>query len=171
MIPSETAKCRAVVAPYCVGNGLDLGSGGDPVIPQAIQIEKLRASFECQNYHIQYPVQWRGTAEILPFKDSVCDYVFSSHVLEDFKDWMPLLIEWDRVLVRGGYLIIQIPDHERFRAAVRRGQPDNLDHQHEGRVGELSEHVQRVGNYEVIRDGFCPDVPGEYNILFVARKR
>lgn len=93
----------------------------------------------------------------------------SSHVLEDFLDWCPVLKEWDRVLKVGGFLLVAVPDHERFRKAVLRGQGDNLGHRHESHVGELSAHLGAT--YHIFMDDFVSDSPDEYSILFIGRKK
>lgn len=45
----------------------------------------------------------------LPFKDSVLDYVISSHVLEHFFDPVKTIKEWLRVVKKGGYVFMIIP--------------------------------------------------------------
>lgn len=165
---SETSLHRESVAGWCLGNGLDLGSGGDPVVPNAIQVE-LPNQYT-PDLGGQYPVQIRGDATRLHwFADGAMDYLYSSHLLEDFADWEPVLREWVRVLRPGGKLVLLIPDKERFAAAVAAGQPPNGSHQHEGRVGELSEYADRLG-LRVIADGFVHPESPDYNILFVAYK-
>jgi SAM-dependent methyltransferase len=168
--PSETSKHRHLCLEYCKGNGVDLGSSGDPVVPWAIQVELPAEQYKI--YNVTRPVvesiQWRGSALDLPFKDHTLDFVHSSHLLEDFADWGPPLREWDRVLKPGGHMIIAVPDHQRFRAAVARGQGDNLSHKHESHVGELTKYLR---TYEVLHDAFVTDHPHEYSILYVGRKR
>ena len=109
----------------------------------------------------------RGDALDLPFKDGTVDTVQASHLLEDYADWWPALREWDRVLKVGGFLIIAVPDNERFRARVAAGQGDNLSHKHEGRVGELTEYLH--GSYAVFADELVN--AADYSILFIGRKR
>ena len=36
---SETSKCRDRLAKYCIGNGLDIGHGGDPINDTAITLD------------------------------------------------------------------------------------------------------------------------------------
>jgi hypothetical protein len=36
---SETSICRARLGPFCVGAGLDLGPGGDPINDTAIRVD------------------------------------------------------------------------------------------------------------------------------------
>lgn len=171
---SETSKHRPLTVPYCQGNGIDIGSGGDPVVPNAIQVELNLAHYlEYRSGEIPAnPIQWHddSAALNLPFKDAVLDFVYSSHLLEDFFDWWPPLIEWVRVLKPGGYLVILIPDQERWQAALRRGQPPNCAHRHEGRVGELTTYCGRLG-LQVIEDRLAiPEDPFDYTIAFIARK-
>lgn len=173
-IMSETAKFKHLVQQYCTGNGVDLGSAGDPVVPHAIQVDL--PELEYRRYNTTRPaavIQWRGTAEDLPFKDNTLDWLSSSHLLEDFKDWSPLLNEWHRVLKRSGYMIISVPDHERFRAYVRRGREagvncENCSHRHEGKIGEVASYFP---TYETLYDNFVNGDPNEYSLLYVGRKR
>ena len=167
MSQSETSRHRHLAAPYCVGNGVDIGSGGDPVVPHAIQVDLLQPYTKVGDETIQ----WHGDALDLPFKDGTCDWAFSSHLLEDFADWNPPLREWTRVLKPGGHLVILLPDRERWAAALMRGQPPNLAHQHEGSPGELSTYCDVLG-LEPIVDGLIhPDDPNEYSLMFVGRKK
>jgi SAM-dependent methyltransferase len=168
MSDSETSKHRHLVVQYCSGNGVDLGSSGDPVVPWAIQVDLPAAQY--RHYNTTRPeatIQWRGTALDLPFKDSVLDWVHASHLLEDWPDWGPPLQEWDRVLKPGGHMLISVPDRGRFRAAVARGQGDNLSHKHESYVGELTKSLPA---YTALRDGFVRDDLQEYSILYIGRK-
>jgi hypothetical protein len=38
---SETSKCRGRLKKFCVGYGVDIGYGGDPIPPSAITIDLL----------------------------------------------------------------------------------------------------------------------------------
>jgi ubiquinone/menaquinone biosynthesis C-methylase UbiE len=78
------------------------------------------------------PVQLGGdTTRLHWFNDGVLDFVYSSHLLEDFVDTKSVLREWLRVLKRGGRLIIFCPDESRFRThCANTGQPYNPHHQH-----------------------------------------
>lgn len=162
---SETSKHRALTAQYCEGNGIDIGSGGDPVVAQAVSIDLPDPYSEQGNV-----IHWRGDALDLPFKDRVCDFVYSSHLLEDFFDWWAPLREWVRVLKSGGHLVILIPDRERWAAALERGQPPNCSHKHEGQVGELTTYCSHLGLHPILDQFALPDDPLDYSICFVGRK-
>lgn len=165
---SESDKHRHLVTEFTKGNGVDLGSSGEPIVPWAIQVDL--PDKEYHTYNITRPeaaIHWRGYAQSLPFKDETLDFVHASHLLEDFPDWWPLLREWNRVLKPGGFMIISVPDHDRFRAAVKRGQGDNLSHKHESKVSEVASFLKP---YATIFDGFVNDDPLEYSLLYVGQK-
>lgn len=170
---SETSLCRHITTPFCVGNGVDVGSGGDPVVPWAIQVDLPDEQFKEYGHvnGIERPIQWRGSCRDLPFKDGVLSWVYSSHLIEDFDDWPVVLAEFVRVLKHGGYLIIMVPDKERFRARVLAGQGDNFSHKHEFHVGELTNWAHSRGDLQVLFDQLTLTTGlDDYNILFVAKK-
>jgi predicted SAM-dependent methyltransferase len=125
----ETSKCRSRLAKYCEGYGVDLGFGGDPILLSAIRMDMVQPYTKVGNF----PVQLGGKAEDLYwFKDAVLDYVFSSHLLEDFFDTEAVLREWIRVLKPRGKLVIFCPDEQRFRKHCKEtGQLYNTAHVHD----------------------------------------
>ncbi len=171
--PSEASKWRHLVAPYLTGNGVEIATGGDPMVPHAIQIELSEASYAHYNsgQPLRGPVQWRDDNAItnLPFKDNTLDFLCNSHIIEDYFDWAPLLKEWVRVLKPGGRLVICVPDKKRWAAALAKGQPPNCAHKHESYVGELTEHCTPLG-VKTIMEAFTEIPPGDYNIAYVGMK-
>lgn len=175
---SETSKYRTLTVPYCKGNGLDLASGGDPVVPHAISIELDEPTYAYYNSNqpARGPLHYRDNNAIwnLPFKDNTLDFVYSSHLLEDFTrdKWPILLREWSRVLKPGGYLVILVPEVERWNYAIRvLGQPPNCAHAApEPSIGELSIHFMSVG-LDVVEERLTNLNEHDYSILAVARKR
>jgi SAM-dependent methyltransferase len=165
---SELAKVKHLVEPYCNGCGLDVGSQGHSVIPHAWQLDLEPKEFKRYNggNPPAGPIQLRGDARKLPVETGSLDFLISSHLLEDYLKWTPILVEWVRVLKPGGRLIILVPDHKRFRAAVAAGQPDNSNHHHEAYVGELSSYAALLG-VRVIEDRLVDE---GYTILFVAER-
>jgi predicted SAM-dependent methyltransferase len=78
------------------------------------------------------PVQLGGTCESLKwFKNDVLDFIFSSHLIEDFSydDQVRILKEWLRVLKPGGRIILYQPDERVYRAhCATTGQGYNHNH-------------------------------------------
>ncbi len=169
MANSEVGKHRSQIAKYCVGNGLDLGSAGAPCVPSAVQVELPNPY--CPFLETEYPPQLRGKAEDLYwFKDGVLDYVMSSHLLEDWSeaDQPKVLAEWGRVLKKGGYLIILVPEISMWHAIVAANKNrENLAHKHELKVGELSNMLK--DDFEIIEDRMADDT--DYTVLFVGKKK
>ncbi len=171
MSTSETSKYRYLTEQYCGGCGVDIGSGGDPVVPWAISIDLP------QPYGVPMgdaPIHLRTlSVDLHWFGNRKLDFIYSSHLIEDFDPYgqIRLLREWDRVLKSGGHMIILAPERGRWKAALAAGQPPNDAHKHELAIGELTTMCQCLfeGGYEVLYDD-CPD-PNDYGIVFVARKR
>ena len=170
---SETAKYRHLTAQYCQGSGVDIGSSGDPVVPHAIQIDLEKPYCPLIG---DGPIHLRGDGTVLKwFAAESLDFVYSSHLIEDFypAQWKAIFPEWSRVLKKGGYMVILAPEKERWRKAIEAGQPPNEAHCHEPQSAELSYcfglWYQSLGLYDIIMDE-CPD-PNDYGIVFVARKR
>ena len=176
-VMSETSKYRALTTKYCYrddgqpGCGVDLASQGDPVVPWAIQLELPPLEFAHYNSnHEPYgPIQLRGHADRLPFDNASLDFVYSSHLLEDYVEWSAILGEWVRVLKPGGKLIVLVPDKARWAAALARGQPPNCAHRHEAVVGELSTYAPDLG-LQVVEDRLTNCFPDDYSILFVGAR-
>lgn len=170
MYLTEAAKYRHLTSPYCLGVGVDIASRGDPVVPSAINFElpdELAERYGSKE--MCGPIQLRGDALHLPFDSNSLDYVHCSHLLEDYKDWIPPLMEWVRVLKPGGYLVLLIPEVHLWNEAIAKGQPPNCSHRHEGQVGELTSYKD-ILNVTVLEDRLTACHPGDYSILFIARK-
>jgi len=128
MHASETSRCRERLKKYCTGYGLDIGYGGDPIIPTAITLD-MPVPYTVMGVA---PLNLGGDARSLYwFKDNVLDYVFSSHLLEDFpeNEIQSILSEWLRVIRPNGCIILYCPDEQKFRKHCRvTGQPYNAHH-------------------------------------------
>jgi len=121
---SETAKHRYLFLPYCQGNGLDIGFGGDPIVDTAITFDLP----ERYSHVGDKPQHIKGNAQSLyMFNDKSLDYIYSSHCIEDFIDTWGVLVEWLRVLKIGGLLCLLFPDEKiyRTRTPIR-----NIEHKH-----------------------------------------
>lgn len=169
--PSEASKQWKHIKPYVHGNVIDLGSGGWPIVPHAIQIELPPDLFAhyTQGREPAVPIQYGGSALDLPFKDNTIDTVFSSHLLEDmaYERWPIVFNEWKRVLKGGGHMIILTPDRARWAAALAKGQPPNCEHRHEPAFGEVGRCGQMMG-LRLVVERFCDEE--DYSVLTVFQK-
>lgn len=114
------------------------------------------------------PIQLRGHADKLPFDDASLDAVYVSHYCEDVPQskWPELFGEWKRVLKPGGYMIILVPEVERWNYAIRvLGQCPNCSHSApEPSVGDLSRVALKLG-LEIIEERLTDCYEHDYSIL------
>ena len=68
----ETSKIRDRALPYCVGKGIDLGCGRDPITPDCVAMDR----HEAPEVTLVGDIGAR-----LPFDDVTFDWVYSSHAL------------------------------------------------------------------------------------------
>lgn len=173
---SEVSKIRHLCAKYCEGNGVDVGSGGDPTVPHAIQLELPKeeyARYRGGDIH-RSPIQWHGNCWNLPFKDNTLDWIASHHLIEDFaRDRWPILFsEWGRALKRGGYMIISVPERKRWQAAIAKGQKPNCSHYGpEPLVGDITKAINLVTTLTVISEALTNQSPEDYTILAIIKKK
>ncbi len=181
MIMSETSRYRHLTRPYCLlpngepGCGVDLASGGDPVVSWAWQLELPHdqyAYYNC-NTPVRGPIQLRADAftHRASEADSL-DWVYSSHLLEDKPrdQWPAIMAMWASMLKPGGLLILLVPERTRWEAALRRGQSPNCSHAGpEPAVGDMSIAAVAAG-LEVVEDRLTDLTPEDYTILGVFRR-
>jgi predicted SAM-dependent methyltransferase len=167
---SETDTSRDLLAPYCVGIGMDVGYGGNKVVPEAWAFD-LPQPYTSVGDDRQ---QLRGDCRSFPFLcDNALDYIYSSHVLEDFtySDLVSIVGEWRRVLKPGGVMVTNCPDQQRFLAhCSATGQ--GINEAHKEPDFSLQNFKSRVlaftGEWEVT---FEQDFFGNYSWLLVVRKK
>ena len=164
---SETSKCRTRLAPFCAGYGLDLGFGGDPISAQAIRVDHPQPYADTGSA----PVQLGGDATKLHwFHDGVLDYIYSSHLLEDFPETESVLREWLRVLKPGGNLIIFCPDEKIYREhCSKTGQIYNPNHKHaDFSLLKVKRILTLIGGLKFIHENPLVDI---YSWELVAQKQ
>jgi ubiquinone/menaquinone biosynthesis C-methylase UbiE len=127
---SETSKVRQLVLPFCVGKGCDIGFGGDKIKKDdcvGIDYELPYAATGADKVDIACDV----INEEIPIPDNSFDYVYSSHLIEDFADTTDALRKFTRILKPGGKLILVFPDQKKYEEICRKsGQLLNNRHVH-----------------------------------------
>jgi predicted SAM-dependent methyltransferase len=128
-INSWTGVVRPLIAPLLEGKmGLDLGFGGDAISPHSITMDLPKPYTNVGDNHQHLAGDARN---LYWFRDGVLDYVYSSHLLEDFAELEPVLTEWLRVIKPGGQLILCLPYEQKYREYCKANKEGrNLHHTH-----------------------------------------
>ncbi len=160
----ETVHIRSEVIEFCKGKGLDLGCGGVKICPEAWGFD-LPTPYTDLKFT---PIELKGDARQLPVNNGVLDYVYSSHLLEDFTNTFDVMFEWTRVLKKGGYLILYLPNQKIFKAfCEKRGWGDNLNH----RIDEMSlEYIRKTAIHLPLEEVKSIEHHMAYSFLIVFRK-
>jgi SAM-dependent methyltransferase len=96
---------------YFVGNGIDIGSGPDPLRRYAELFPLMK---RCRDWDIA-----DGDAQFLAtIPDESLDFVHSSHCLEHMQNPQEALHHWLRVLKPGGHLVVTVPDEDLYEQGV-----------------------------------------------------
>lgn len=97
------------VEKYLRGLGFEIGTGTNRLSPTVL-------GCDCFN-HPDADMVWNCLDAPYPFKEERFDFVFSSHVIEDFapEEIPKVFAEWFRLVKRGGYLVLLVPDMENKR--------------------------------------------------------
>ena len=166
---SETDVVRDSLAPFCTGMGIDIGFGGSSITPNAINLDTPQpyVSYDDDPQHLS-----GDGRNLYWFRDEVLDYVYSSHLLEDFppSETSGIVEEWLRVLRVGGHLVLCLPNEPRFREHCdRTGQPYNPAHTNH--VLDLEwftkNIVSRLDGVEIVHEN---PKSGAYSFEVVLRK-
>lgn len=169
MYTSETSKVRHLVIQYCEGHGCDIGFGGD-------KIKKVN----CDGIDYATPYAYTGKDKVdiacdvmneaIPVPDQKYDYVYSSHLIEDFTDTNAALKEFIRILKPGGTLLLVFPDQKVYEEYCKKtGQPVNSHHIHANMgLQFMKERLNELPgvSYQVLFESNCEI---DYNVVLVLR--
>jgi SAM-dependent methyltransferase len=102
---------------YFVGHGVDIGGGSDPLSSNDVRTVKCwdKEDGDAQNM-----------AGVL---EGQYDFVVSSHCLEHMRDVYEALSNWIRIVKKGGYIVITIPDEDMYEGGHWPSKY-NPDHKH-----------------------------------------
>lgn len=159
---NESAKVKYEIVPYTRGKVLEVGSGPWRTFPHFITVDNMS----------EWTGQWRpdiicDAAKLSIFSTGYFDAVFSSHVLEHFEDADAVLMEWWRLVKRGGYLVIYLP-HADYYPKI--GEPGaNEDHKHDFLPKDIIAMMKDTCGWDlVVSDN--RNEGNEYSFLQVYRK-
>ena len=110
---NDTRKDFLYVEKYCRGLGFDIGVGTNRLANTVLSTDWYPHSHADLIWNIVHEGGWYP----YPFRENRFDFVFSSHVLEDFEPHQTQKVfdEFLRLVKIGGYLVIIIPDMENGR--------------------------------------------------------
>lgn len=107
---------------YLVGDGIDIGSGSDP-LERYMEFFPLMRS--CRSWDVA-----DGDAQLMEgVPDASLDFVHSSHCIEHMFDPWTAIDNWLRVLKPGGHLVCIVPDEDMYEQGVWPSMW-NTDHKH-----------------------------------------
>ncbi|MDR3715333.1 MAG: glycosyltransferase family 9 protein [Puia sp.] len=169
LYPSETSKVRHWVIGFCNGYGCDIGFGGDKIKKE-----------NCVGIDYASPYAYTGKDKVdiacdvmnekIPVDDNTFDYVYTSHLIEDFRDTRAALEEFIRILKTGGNLILVFPDQPKYEEhCIRTGQPLNQYHVHKDMgLKFMHERLREIPGirYESL---FEKDREIDYNVVMVLK--
>lgn len=126
---SETSVCRERLTKFIEPDwlGADIGFGGDPIRPNAICVDMERPYTKVGNH----PQTLAADCRSLPFLPASLDYIFSSHLIEDFEyvEQYHILLHWTHKIKIDGRIILYAPDQQVFlKHCYNTGQPLNEAH-------------------------------------------
>ena len=167
--PSETSKVRHWVLPYCTGKGCDVGFGGDKIM-----------KVNCDGIDFAQPYTYTGKDKVdiacdvinneIPVPDNKYDYVYTSHLIEDFVDTKDALKKFIRILKSGGNLILVFPDQPKYEVYCKEmGVPMNPYHIHADMGYNLMltrmNEIQGI-TYEILYSNNCEI---DYNVVMILK--
>lgn len=141
---SETSRSRKRLAEYVDQYndvGVDVGFGGDPFLSNSICFD-LANPYTKVGASVQHLA---GDCRSLPFLDCSLDYIYSSHLIEDFTydEQVDILFHWATKIKVYGRILLVGPDQQKFLQHCKNtGQPLNLAHKEEDY--SFGSFVQRV---------------------------
>lgn len=166
---SETKAVRSMLSKFCTGFGIDIGFGGSAIVPEALTFDLPKGY--CPSFEGHKQILKGDCKNLSFFCDEVFDYVYSSHLLEDFfySELILILKEWRRVLKKGGLLITNCPDQQKFLNHCRKtGQPINLAHKEQDfSLQKFKEIADKTGCWDII---FEEPNAGSYSFCIVLKK-
>ena len=158
---------------YCQGEGLDVGYGGDIIVPEC-------AGWDLRNGDAQY---------LNGIPDESFDFVYSSHCIEHMDNVRVALQNWFRVVRHGGYLLLYLPHRDLYEKQKALPSRFNPHHKHMFLIGRselpdtldiVEEIIHSLSNYDIkyvktCDEGHVTNPPGvqdhgEYSIEVVVQK-
>jgi ADP-heptose:LPS heptosyltransferase/predicted SAM-dependent methyltransferase len=190
---NESGKVKWEIVRWTRGRGLDLGCGMQKTFPHFIGVDSGKDGV-LFGHPINPDVRVQSAAELPMFASGSMDFVFSSHLLEHFpltpddpRKWpnpiaramaekmiiekhtaLEALREWLRVLKRGGYLVLYVPDEDEYPKVGTPGA--NPDHCFNVNYEVVVQLMKETGSGWDLVDFQKRNADHEYSLFFVFEK-
>lgn len=142
---------------------IDIGCGKDPLIPNCDKFERddHRRYYRTLKYGGDYYIG--DAARASQYIDKLYDVVYSSHCLEDFPNTTDIMVEWKKLLLPGGLMVLLLPDQPMYiRKCKRFNHVPNGDHKHEDFALEyMKKRIAEAGMEFVYTLDFCKVIDDE----------
>ena len=146
---AESKKIIWETVPYTRGRGLDVGCGPMKLWPQSIGIDNDKDVSLFGNSPSEADLKCSADDMSIVANQSM-DYVFSSHMLEHFEDYITPLREMWRVLKQGGYLLLYLPHKDFYPNIGLEG--SNPDHKHDFTPKDIIEAMKKIGGWDMVEN-------------------
>jgi ubiquinone/menaquinone biosynthesis C-methylase UbiE len=146
--------------------GIDLGYGGDSINDTAITMDQKQMY---TNFGKKAQNLYGDARNLYWFTEDALDFVYSSHLIEDFEDIKSILYEWIRVIHPNGFLCLLFPDEKRYREMTPQ-EYWNMSHKHmEMGLSYMINIISQIPNLSIIESRELFD-NNDYSCMIVCRK-
>jgi predicted SAM-dependent methyltransferase len=150
-------------------NGIDIGCGTSRISDMITSIDKQ------PDYRYAHAQLVWDCRDLEIFNDNKLDFIFSSHVLEDFEDIPEVFFNWWKKLKPDGLMLLLLPDMETGRYPKvddPRGNPSHRTNVGKNYILSILEDLRKAVKieYEVLQIDTIPHNESS-SIDFVIRKK
>lgn len=155
-----------VLYPYCKGLGIDVGCGSKKTHQDALGIDVTpkgkSGTYGSERRQISRADICASGDNLFMFADDVLDYVVARHNLEHYNNPIKTLMEWKRVLRKGGMLGVVIPDDDALDTM-------KIDSTHKYAFTKLKfkNMLKQIGGFKILKLATC--IPN-WSFVCVAEK-
>ena len=168
-VKTEAQEIQHIADKYCVGAGLDVGCGERKIVKEAVGIDFV-SQYGIKGHPITQADFHGGWEDYFNIKKpQELDYIFSSHLIEDFDNAYDILDRWSESVKQGGYIVLYLPIEEAFKAHCHAtGQLYNPHHKQNWKG--YQDFIDNMTNENLqLVEGF--DGPGPYSFYVVLEKK
>lgn len=167
---SETKHAREFVLSYCRGVGVDIGCGNDKINADAVGIdfeypyenEKHSGGLTSADFLGGWDEYFKGERKSL-------DYIYSSHLLEDYEDAETVLRRWSLQVRVGGRIVLWLPNERLYQKHCEEiGQ--TLNEGHSNSWNGSADFWDRVGRHIAGFELESSGDPSGYSFYVVMRR-